>query len=197
MEGAEGANGTLPMFWNLMNETDKVSYMNMRHALSSSACKHRRHHSNEINQEIVATIRAFVMRGDQQDWKRALVCGICWLNGAIAINTRQLRILLAKCKSSINAMFQNIGFATVPTTTDYAGALATFFPLIKDNYAELRKWTIRFSKGSMVSLQQQRKEGENVDNADNANHGEKESALPSLASIAEGPKEALVSSSNQ
>lgn len=147
MEEAQGGQN-LPMYWNLISEPDKVAYLSMRQALSSSACKHRRHHSNEINQEIVSTIHAFVMRGDGDDWKRALVCGIVWLNTAIAINTRQLRLLLSKCKSSINAMFHNIGYVTVPTTTDYAGALATFFPIIKDNFAEIRKWTIRFSKGS-------------------------------------------------
>jgi hypothetical protein len=118
----------------------------MRRALSSSACKHRRRHSKEINQDILNTLRGFVMRGDVDDWKRALVCGVCWLNGAMAINTRQLRLLLSKCKSSINAMFQNIGYAAVPTTSNYGGALATFFPVIKDNFTELRKWTIRSPK---------------------------------------------------
>jgi hypothetical protein len=136
----------LPLYWSLLSDPDKMAYGSMRQALSSSACKHRRHHSTEINQDILNTLRGFVMRGDADDWKRALVCGVCWLNGAIAINTRQLRLLLSKCKSSVNAMFQNIGYATVPTTSDYGGALAAFFPVIKDNFTELRKWTIRSAK---------------------------------------------------
>lgn len=45
-------------------------------------------------------------------------------------------------------MFQHIGYYAGPTTADYAGALATFFPLIKDNIPELRQWTIRFSRVS-------------------------------------------------
>jgi hypothetical protein len=134
------------MYWNLLSEPDKMAYGHMRQSLSSSACKHRRHHSKEINQDNLTRLRGFVMRGDADDWKRALVCGVCWLNGAIAINTRQLRLLMSKCKSSINAMFQDIGYATVPTTSDYGGALAAFFPVIKDNFAELRKWTIRSAK---------------------------------------------------
>lgn len=136
------------MYWDLLNKDDQDQYNNIRDTLSSSACKHRRHHTNQINQEIVSTVKRYVFRDEQDRWKRSLVCGICWLNDVIAINTRQLRILLSKCKSSINAMFQNIGYATVPTTTEYAGSLSAFFPVIKDNFVELRKWTIRFEKGN-------------------------------------------------
>jgi hypothetical protein len=143
----------LPLYWTLLSDPDKAAYLAMRQALSSSACKHRRNHSKEINQDIVTTIRSFVMRNDADDWKRGLVCGICWLSANIAINTRQLRLLLSKCKSSINAMFQAIGYATVPTTNDYAGALASLFPVIKDNFGELRKWTIRSAKVGDVTIQ--------------------------------------------
>jgi hypothetical protein len=135
--------GSVPLYWSLLSGADKLSYANMRTALSSSACKHRRHHSIDINQDILSTLHTFIMRGDADDWKRALVCGICWLQGAVAINTRQLRLLLSKCKSSINAMFQNIGYGTVSTTTDLGGALAAFFTPIKDSLNELRKWTIK------------------------------------------------------
>ena len=137
-----------PMYWDLLNKEDQDQYNKIRDTLSSSACKHRRHHTNHINQEIVSTVKRYVFHDEKDKWKRSLVCGICWLNDVIAINTRQLRILLSKCKSSINAMFQNIGYATVPTTTEYAGSLSTFFPVIKDNFVELRKWTIRFEKGN-------------------------------------------------
>jgi hypothetical protein len=140
----------LPAYWDLIGDSDRAAYVTLRQTLSSSACKHCRHHSNEVNRDILNTIHAFVIRNDADDWKRALVCGICWLRGSIAINTRQLRLLVSKCKSSINAMFQNIGYVTVPTTTDYGAAIAQFFPAIKDNFAELRKWTIRAAKTSLV-----------------------------------------------
>lgn len=158
----ENAGPKLPMYWDIISESDKISYIGMRQALSSSACKHRRHHSNEINQEVISTIHAFVMRGDGDDWKRALVCGIVWLNGAIAINTRQLRLLMSKCKSSINAMFQNIGYSTIQNATDYMGALATFFPIIKDNFAEIRKWTIRFNRNSGLILPSRKEKTDTV-----------------------------------
>jgi hypothetical protein len=139
---------SLPLYWSLLSDADKLTYANVRAALSSSACKHRRHHSSEINLDILSTLHSFIMRGDADDWKRALVCGVCWLPGAVAINTRQLRLLLSRCKSSINSMFQNIGSGIVPTTTDFRGALAAFFSPIKDSLSELRKWTIRAARGA-------------------------------------------------
>ena len=141
----------LPMYWEILNENDQQQYIAIRNTLSSSACKHRRHHSIEINQEIISTLKAFVFHEEADIWKRSLVCGICWLDGALAINTHQLRLLLAKCKSSINAMFQNIGYMTVPTNSEYAGSLSNFFPIIKDNFVELRKWTIRLMQNANAS----------------------------------------------
>lgn len=137
---------TIPAFWDLLNERDRVEYTRIRLTLSSSACKHRRHHSKEINMEIMNTIKQFVVRNEADDWRRALVCGICWINDGLAINTRQLRILLSKCKSSINAMFQNIGYAAVPSRSELTDLLTDYFPIIKDNFTEVRKWTIRYSK---------------------------------------------------
>ena len=135
----------VPLFWEFLSDIDKKSYTQMRIAFSSRACKHRRHHSNELNREIVNSIKNFVVRNDPDDWKRALVTGIVWLPNAIAINTRQLRLLLSKCKSSINALFQNMGYVTIPTTTDYSSSLIQYFPVLKDNFGELRKWTIRLN----------------------------------------------------
>ena len=134
-----------PQFWEYMNEADREAFNHMRTALSSPACKHRRHHSTELNHEILNWIKKFVVRNDQDDWRRALVCGICWMPDGIAINTRQLRILLSKCKSSINALFQNLGYHTIPASNEFASSLVRIFPNLKDNFPELRKWTPRIA----------------------------------------------------
>jgi hypothetical protein len=136
----------LPQYWNLQVDSDKVTYLKIQHTLSSSVCKHQRHHANDLNKEILNSLQTFIMRNDPDDWKRGLVCGICWVRGAIAINIRQLKILLARCKSSVNSMFLNIGYTTVPTDTQYTIALSEFFPGLKGNFGALRRWTIRILK---------------------------------------------------
>jgi len=146
----------LPMYWNLISGDDQRRYTQMRHTLSSSACKHRRNHAREMTQDVVMTIRAFVIQGNDDDWKRALVCGICWLAHGVALNTQQLRLLLSRCKSSVNAMFQSIGFVTGRTTVDHAGALATFFPRTPgtvDILPHLRQWTMRFKERTPDNLE--------------------------------------------
>ena len=98
----------------------------MREQLSSRSCKYRRNKSNETFAHIIKNIKNFVVRGDKNDYNRGLVCGIIFLNEMfqnkkedvldkeyIAINTKQLRLLLDKCKSSINGSFHQIGFEIV------------------------------------------------------------------------------------
>jgi hypothetical protein len=99
---------------------------------------------------MLSNLQTFIMRNDQDDWRRGLVCGICWVHNAVAINIRQLQILMARCKASINSMFQNIGYRAVPICTEYAAGLSEFFPSLKGNFRELRRWTIRIPKNDSI-----------------------------------------------
>ncbi|KAH0793426.1 potassium/sodium hyperpolarization-activated cyclic nucleotide-gated channel 1 [Histomonas meleagridis] len=155
----------IPMFWDLINDVDKAAYLKIQNTLASSACKHRRHHSKAINNDILLTIKSFILRGDEDDWKRSLVCGIGWINDSVVINTRQLRILISKCKSSINAMFQNSGYVTVSTTNEFSSAMSQYYPAIKDNFSEIRKWTVRCLKDHTA-------DNHPVDNTGTGNLGE-------------------------
>lgn len=147
----QSTNPSQPMFWGLLNDQDRDALENMRRSLGSPACRHRRHNSVKINAEIMNMIKSFIVRHDSQDPTRALVCGICWLPDGIAINTRQLRLLLGKCKSSINALFQSLGYATTPVASDFVALLSRMFPLLKDNPTELRKWTVRVPRQIVLS----------------------------------------------
>jgi hypothetical protein len=143
-----GAPLQLPLYWSLISEADRRLYHMMREAISSSAWRHRRNRANLVNCDILQTIKGYVVRNDPDDWRRALVCGISWFESGIAINVRQLRLLLSKCKSSINAMFAGLGYVAVPTTSEHASEFSARFPIIKENFAELRQWTIRELKVS-------------------------------------------------
>ena len=100
-------------------------------------------YTSETLEEMLSAIRVFAERGDENDWRRYLVCGICWLDNAIAINTRQLRLLLSKCKSSINGSLQKMGYITSTANMESRKILIPKIPLLKDNFNELRQWTIR------------------------------------------------------
>ncbi|OHT11771.1 hypothetical protein TRFO_18655 [Tritrichomonas foetus] len=134
---------SLPKYFERLSDEDKINYAKLKMAFAAPSCKNRRNKSTETFSEIITSLKAFVIRGDGADADRALVCGICWLDDAVAINTRQLRLLISKCKSSINGSFQLLGYGTVPSGSDSTTALIRYFPFMKDNFAELRQWTIR------------------------------------------------------
>lgn len=126
-----------------LSDSDRSCYQILKQMLTSSACKNRRNKSAETFQDVVDSIHAFVMRGDENDLNRGIACGMFWVNNDIAINTRQLRILLNKCKSSINGSLQMIGYSSPSSKTDTSTLLVNIFPFWKDNFRELRQWTIR------------------------------------------------------
>ena len=132
-----------PQYFDLLSESDKQEYIELRDQLFDPKYKNRRNKSHEAFKEVVQSIEKFVVRNDGNDWKRSLVCGVIWLDKSIAINTHQLRLLVDKCKSSINGSFQDLGYKTVPTGADCAKELITKFPFMRNNFAELRQWTIR------------------------------------------------------
>jgi hypothetical protein len=92
---------------------------------------------------MLTLIKAYVVRGTSADLNRALVCGILWLPRYLAVNIHELQLLTSKCKSSLNGSLHTMGYGTIPTGLNSAGELLAAYPWMKDNYAELRRWTVR------------------------------------------------------
>ena len=146
----------LPQFWDFLVSADKNKYIYMRMTLSSPACKNLRNHSKQTFWKIMNTIKNFCVRNDSDDWKRCLVCGIFWLpENQIAVNSKQLCLLLSKCKSSINGSLQLLGYYTVPDNQKRVKEFVSTLPLSKKSIIELvkspRQWTIRqFATSKLV-----------------------------------------------
>ncbi|KAH0788646.1 potassium/sodium hyperpolarization-activated cyclic nucleotide-gated channel 1 [Histomonas meleagridis] len=132
-----------PKFFELLNVENQKEYLKLRNTLSSHFCRNRRGKRIETFSETLLTIQNFCIRHNEDDWKRCLVCGICWIPNGIAINTRQLGHLIDKCKSSINGSFQKMGYTTLQSREESAAYLVEAIPSLLNNYAELREWTVR------------------------------------------------------
>ena len=139
----------LPNHWYILSEYDKYQYNYTRALMSSPSNKNQRNKRIETFSEALDAIKAYAIRGDGEDWRRCLVCGIFWLPEGIAINTRQLRLLIFKCKSSINGSLQKMGFNTNVSRTEAANIMINALPMLKDNTSELRQWTVR-QQGSKI-----------------------------------------------
>ena len=134
---------TLPQFFDLLSEQDQSEYFKLRSTLSGPGTRNRRGKRLENFADGLDSIQKYAIRGDGNDWKRCLVCGVCWLNSGIAINTRQLRLLIDKCKSSINGSLHRMGYSTSTCKGDPTSSLIEHLPNLKGNFAELRQWTVR------------------------------------------------------
>ena len=141
----------LPEYWYVLSDFDKYQYAMLRAQLSAQATKNQRFKRVENFTETIEKIRMFCCRGQNDDWRRCLVCGICWLQEGLAINTRQLRLLIFKCKSSINGSLQKMGFSVSLGRSESTNALVLAFPILKDNINELRQWTVRKCGNQCVS----------------------------------------------
>lgn len=129
-----------PNFFQLLSPTDKVQYGYLRVALNNKSQRNKR---VEAFTDAINKIKEFCVRGDCDDWKRCLVCGLAWFGDDIAINTRQLRFIVLKCKSSINGSLLKTGYNYTVGRTETAKEIAHKFPILKDNMSEIRQWTIR------------------------------------------------------
>ena len=136
--------GSEPQYWELLQEQDKATYLQLRREFTAGTVKRVRNHKLETFDGVLDAIRTFAERGDENDWRRFLVCGVCWMDNAIAINTRQLRLLVSKCKSSINGSLQKIGYTTNMSHTESWKILFPHIPMLKDHFSQLRQWTIRY-----------------------------------------------------
>jgi len=138
---------TAPQYWDFLCDLDKTQYIELKRDFTGSNVKRQRGGECETFDGVLDSIRAFAERDDENDWRRFLVCVVCWLDSAIAINTRQLRLLVSKCKSSINGSLQKMGYCTNTSHSESWRVLFPHIPLLKDQFCELRRWTIRYKGG--------------------------------------------------
>lgn len=132
-----------PLYWGMLNPMDMQRYNYLRLALSSSETKNQRNRRIATFTEAMEAVRGFAIRGDSNDKLRCLVCGIAWLPEGIAINTHQLKLLISRCKSSINGSLQKLGFTENLGRTAAANAMIAQYSFLKENSTELRKWSVR------------------------------------------------------
>ena len=90
--------------------------------------------------EKIAEIKNFIQTGGQNEWRRALACGICWIPSGIAVNNRQLCSLLKISNSDLNRSLKKIGF--VASARPF-GDLCKVIPAIETDQSLAREWSIR------------------------------------------------------
>lgn len=142
----------LPLHWDLLTRKDLDDYVELRNHFYDEIRKSKKGERLEAFVKRLKKIRAFIERGDNDDWKRSLVCGIIFMNKSIAIHIQQFRLLLGKCKSSINGSLQQIGFIAHPQGGPIDEELLEKIPIFKKEHSEIKKWTVRDSTAKINPL---------------------------------------------
>jgi hypothetical protein len=141
----------LPAYWTILGDEDKIKYHQLRKLLNPLSTRTSRSQLAVKFRVTIMKIQEYSIRNDADDWKRCLVCGVAWLDGSLALSTRQLCKLIGKCKSSINAGFQSIGYVMTPIASKHAAQLVQLFHCLAENATELRQWSIRSLNGAEKS----------------------------------------------
>ena len=132
-----------PQFIEFLSEEDKKNYYLLRKDLWNLDNKFKRNKRVISLQNALDKIHNYCIQNDESDWKRCIVCGVIWYDEGIAINTRQLKILINKCKSSINGALQKMGYTSSTTKGEGFDSLLRKIPYLRGNFVEQRMWTVR------------------------------------------------------
>jgi hypothetical protein len=138
------------VYWNRLPREDQEEYFRIRKKLHSSSVKEK--HGVSLSYEL-KIVRDYVERRSDFIEERAVVCGIFFANTFIAVNNQQLKVLLGRCKSSINNCFVLLGYISVKTKIRQC--IETVLPILTKDKSVIRKWTIRCQDKKIIPFSSQ------------------------------------------
>jgi hypothetical protein len=134
-----------PQYWVQLSPDDKSEFVQLRNSF---------HHGQQVGSRDsragtfhreVATVISFTERNAANVEARAVLTGLACAGQIICINTRQLKYFLSRCKSSINASFQQLGFVAMRSKAKARLCVTAALPSLRSQAAILRQWTVRYT----------------------------------------------------
>ncbi|EAY01712.1 hypothetical protein TVAG_317010 [Trichomonas vaginalis G3] len=127
----------------LLSETDLEGYLQLRDRFHTEVANAKRGEKVEMFNKRLKIIKEYVVKHDENDWKRSFATGVIFLENSIAINIKQLILLMGKCKSSINGSLHQLGYIARPASKETDEQIILSIPIFNRDRRELKKWTIR------------------------------------------------------
>jgi hypothetical protein len=136
-----------PAHWSRLTVDDQSEYLRLvvffatdqRTAGSPRASNERR---ESVFMKEIFTVLEFVDRSSENREERSVITGICVCSPYICLNTSTLKTLLGRCKSSINGLFQDLGYKPSRGRSPREFVVLALPSLSSDTKA-LRQWTVR------------------------------------------------------
>jgi len=138
------------LYWECLGCDEKIDYMNMRNSFAKSHCNNNQERQPASLFNDLQAVLTFVESRKKNQEARAIVAGIKKVGKYICVNTRQLKCLLCRCKSSINNSFQQLGYVSAKSKSK--NVLLGSLPSLLHNPILLRQWTIRCSDRTPIQI---------------------------------------------
>lgn len=131
-----------PCYWDLLSLPDQQAYIHLQRQLSTANyCASRKTSLPDLD-NIFEAIKTYTNRGNDEDWKRSIACGIYFINDCIAVNPKQLSILTDSSKSSINNQLERLKYVSIPLTSEDGKKVFSQIPKLSAKSHE-SQWTVR------------------------------------------------------
>lgn len=137
-------NELVPDYVNYLREDDKQEFIELRKMFTSED-----YNFFEQNQfcEIMDIIKDYSVRNNDDDPRRCLVCGLCWTNTGLGVNSSHLTYLTGQPKSTINNELNNLNYQP----SIFSNEVIIKIPILQGNFRELRLWSFRKNPTAIVN----------------------------------------------
>jgi hypothetical protein len=126
---------------NLSSDDDQREFLRLRGTFRGQSPAHvRDRRTVSFSQELV-TLLQFIERSPIGCEERSLLVGVAFAGPFVCVNTRQLKTLIGRCKSSINGSFHQLGYYSVKAKAN--NCLLSILPSLVKEAALMRQWTVR------------------------------------------------------
>ena len=129
--------------WNQLTAEDQATFRQLHLHFLQQQKEHMKDRKTSFFFNDILCLMKFidytVLRRDD----RAICTGLAFSGPFACVNTQQLKVILGRCKSSINNSFQQIGYDAVKNKTKSREAVLAIIPSLIAEQNTLRKWTVR------------------------------------------------------
>jgi hypothetical protein len=124
--------------WASLPAEDQCDFLRLQKWCRSGEDRQQLMFRSQIEQ-----IRNFVDRRSTQVQERSIIVGVCFSGGVICSNTRRVKTLLGRSKTSINNGFVSIGY--VAANAKVQKILFSLLPQLQFCPGAARQWRVRYA----------------------------------------------------
>ncbi|OHT02371.1 hypothetical protein TRFO_30566 [Tritrichomonas foetus] len=137
--------------WNQLSREDQAAFMQLHIHFIKQQKEHFKDRKNNTFFSDISCLLQYIEYSPLRKDDRAICVGIACSGPFVCVNTQQLKIILGRCKSSINNCFQQIGYDALKTKGKSREAVLSIIPSLITEQNTLRKWTVRCASEKAMS----------------------------------------------